>query len=544
MTRAAGGGGELGARRADWHDWVIVCAIGAMAAGVWVWFGLSTRIALEDAFITYRYARNLAMGLGFVYNAGERVLGTTTPLQTILLAAVGVVLGPERVPATAAVVMPVFGLAALGLAYLALTGLGVARVGAAAGCLLFALHPLVVRTSLGGMETPLVLLLMGLALFLASRRRGVGVAAVAGLLALCRADGLIWGAMIVGATLISGCRRPARQALALGAIVVPWIVFAWVYFGSPLPNSMLAKGVVRPGREGLLLDPLHVRRLAAWYLSGTGLRWDQPVFPVWIALVGFGAYAAVRNRRRELWVVAAFPAVYVVLMYLGRAPMYQWYLLPMLFCCLLLGGMGAGQVASWLGRGRVDWRLRAAAGAATVGLLAVGMVAMAGDLPAQVRHARRFQRNEVGLRKTVGLWLRDHTPRGASVAMEAIGYQGYYSERRIIDMAGLVTPRVVELKASTGSNAVLFKRIITELRPDYIVLRSFEVDENRHFNGGKLFDTPRDRAEFFEWHREAQRFAAPHPELGPLITHITVYERRGTRSDHHAGRMGAARAQR
>jgi len=35
---------------------------------------------LDDAYITFRYAQNLAAGLGFVYNAGERVLGTTTPL--------------------------------------------------------------------------------------------------------------------------------------------------------------------------------------------------------------------------------------------------------------------------------------------------------------------------------------------------------------------------------------------------------------------------------------------------------------------------------
>jgi hypothetical protein len=43
--------------------------------------------AQDDAFITYRYARNLATGRGFVYNEGERVLGTTTPLYAMILAA-------------------------------------------------------------------------------------------------------------------------------------------------------------------------------------------------------------------------------------------------------------------------------------------------------------------------------------------------------------------------------------------------------------------------------------------------------------------------
>lgn len=42
---------------------------------------------LDDAYITYRYTRNILAGNGFVFNPGERELGTTTPLYTLLLAA-------------------------------------------------------------------------------------------------------------------------------------------------------------------------------------------------------------------------------------------------------------------------------------------------------------------------------------------------------------------------------------------------------------------------------------------------------------------------
>jgi hypothetical protein len=41
---------------------------------------------IDDSYITYRYARNLLAGEGFVFNPGERVLGTTTPLYTSLMA--------------------------------------------------------------------------------------------------------------------------------------------------------------------------------------------------------------------------------------------------------------------------------------------------------------------------------------------------------------------------------------------------------------------------------------------------------------------------
>ena len=42
---------------------------------------------VDDAYITFRYARNLVNGLGFVYNVDQPVLGTTTPLYTLLLSA-------------------------------------------------------------------------------------------------------------------------------------------------------------------------------------------------------------------------------------------------------------------------------------------------------------------------------------------------------------------------------------------------------------------------------------------------------------------------
>jgi len=510
---------------------LIVTAIGC---AVWVWFAWRTRISLEDAYITFRYAGNIAQGNGFVYNAGERVLGTTTPLQAMFLAGLGIVFGPGHIPMIAAVLMPPFGIAAGLLAYASVIRLGIPRAGAAVGLLLFYLHPLVIRTSLGGMETPLVLFLMALSLHFLSKRQSVPATVTIALLALCRVDGLIWGSLVLGVTLLSNYRKPLKQAAALGAVLIPWVVFAALYFGSPIPNSVLAKGVVRPGREALLVDPVHFSRLSRWYISGTGFGTDDPLLPIWVVLMGLGAYAVWRKKRFELLLLPVFPPVYAVLMYLGRAPMYRWYLVPIIFCCVLLAGAGIGRILSWAASRKLDWKLRAAVVAAAA--LTIPMItSLARDFPRQVRHLRRFQENEVGLRRNVGLWLRNNTPEDASVAMEAIGYQGYFSDRRVIDMAGLVTPRVVQLKGSTGSNGTVFKRITTELRPDYIVLRSFEVDQNRHFNGGKLFEAAADRELFFRHYREAERFVAPHPESAPLITHLTVYERKQALKDSLGG---------
>src|SRR5262249_23743467 len=52
-----------------------------------------------DAYISFQYARNLATGAGFVFNPGERVLGTTSPLETLLLASVYRLFGDVLAPA-------------------------------------------------------------------------------------------------------------------------------------------------------------------------------------------------------------------------------------------------------------------------------------------------------------------------------------------------------------------------------------------------------------------------------------------------------------
>jgi hypothetical protein len=71
----------------------VAIAIGLLAMAVIVYWGLKRppEFAVDDAFITYRYADNLRRGLGLVYNPGQSVLGTTTPLFALLLAAGGLV---------------------------------------------------------------------------------------------------------------------------------------------------------------------------------------------------------------------------------------------------------------------------------------------------------------------------------------------------------------------------------------------------------------------------------------------------------------------
>ena len=60
-------------------------------AGTWGF----TSFPLDDSWIHFHFARNLAEGHGFAYNPGVPVAGSTAPLWTLVLAGGFALLGPQ-----------------------------------------------------------------------------------------------------------------------------------------------------------------------------------------------------------------------------------------------------------------------------------------------------------------------------------------------------------------------------------------------------------------------------------------------------------------
>lgn len=485
---------------------------------LWALMAVRTRFTLEDAYITFRYSANLISGKGFVFNPGEHVLGTTTPLQTLLLTVLSYPFGPRAVPQVAAVIMPVFGLSAGLVMYLALSKRKVPILAAALGMALLYANVAVIRTGIGGMETPLALLLMAASLWALVSERPVATGILCGLLVLCRIDGLIWVMLIFGATLLKSRKAFLLQGTVFVLTLLPWAVFATLYFGSPVPTSVLAKGVVRPGMAHALSDPMRIMKYARWFASGTGVGWGGWIW-LWLPVLAFGAWHALK---RGLALMSVYPFAYAVLMYLGRAPRYEWYLLPITFVTIPMAALGLYEAYRALTK-RINPKAASYAGAILVIAMGIGYCAQV--VPITLHRLETAQDNEDQFRRVVGLWLRDNAPPNALVAMEAIGYQGFFSERRIVDMAGLVTPKAIEYKRRTRRNGQIFNWVLEDFKPDYIVLRSFEVDTNRHFNGGPLFLTPEKESQFHATYREAARFEAPYPDSAPLVRHLTIYQR-------------------
>jgi hypothetical protein len=387
--------------------------------------------AFDDAFITYRYADNLRRGLGLVYNPGEWVLGTTTPLFALLLGLMGFLIPSLEVTAHWIGVLGwiVAAWAAIALFWQAQWP----RAGLVAGLLLAVessfLHSL-------GMETSfLVALMLALAWAWLGGRKGL-TALLAALLLLTRQDSALW-LLLLGLEVWRRERTlPWREGLATVLLVLPWFAFAWWRYGSILPNSALAKlgqnRLMPVGGQSSFWRML-------WEAATAGLH--PAVVLISVAALLLGIWVMIRYARGFWWLVV-WTSLYIAIYTWLAVASFPWYFVPPLMAIALLIALGFGWL---LGDRRMGIRERSP----TIRRPIVPrlIVALGASLLVVLLLNRGFHMRAISTHRgyraayvPVGQWLADNTSIESSVAAIEIGVIGYLSQRPILDTMGLVSP--------------------------------------------------------------------------------------------------------
>jgi hypothetical protein len=385
--------------------------------------------ALDDFFITYRYSLNLAAGRGFVFNAGERVFALTNPGLALALA-LGRTLTGIQVPVLASA------LSALSLLAVALVVLceaqAVERTPEAwlGGTLLVTASFLWVLQ--GGEGMGMLALLLLAARWGADRPVRAGV--LAGLAAWFRPEAAV-GAGLLAVLLWRERRRvPWRLAAAAAAVVLLGVLLAWWYFGTPIPNSLAAKRALAAGSAGLRFWP----QSAELARRHAGRLW-----PAVVGLGLLGQWPLLRARSRCLRLLSWFALCLAVLYPLLGVAYAPWYVLPMAVALLyglaflvgFLARLGAGAGAAAAPAGRV---LALAGAVAAFAPVALSLA------PAEARWLRRFSwPPHLQAYREAAEWLQVNAPPAASVSYYEVGALGYFSDRTVIDMVGVVTPELL-----------------------------------------------------------------------------------------------------
>ncbi len=213
-----------------------------------------------------------------------------------------------------------------------------------------------------------------------------------------------------------------------------------------------------------------------------------------LPLLGLGLYRAIRVER--VWLIYVLGSLLFALIYrfVLHASFSHWYLANIFVSNALLLGAGLRQALE-LGHSLGSLPGRSPALGSTATWLARGLLCLlvASYLTAAWQDSLS-SRSHPARRKIytrLGEWFRDNTPEDASVAYFEIGYLGYFSQRTIIDPAGLVTPGGAEA-LRIGKRWWFFE----QYEPDYYVHSSHFG--NRSITAKPAFKSRYERVETLE----------------------------------------------
>jgi arabinofuranosyltransferase len=435
----------------------------------------------DDAFISYRYVRNVIQGHGLVFNPGERVEGYTNFLWIIVLAAfarfganmitLSKILG---VAAGSAALILTYGISALLIRTEHAVAASSHRPGPVAGKStrppwLFALFPPLLLAansafaywSISGLETSFFVMsvLLAVYLYLADRRMVFFAAALA---SLTRPEGVLVFALIMLHRLLTGAERPKarlravlEQVMGFAVLVVPFLVFRILYYRDILPNPFYAK-------TGLSVEYLKSGLAYFWmFLRHYGLWGAVYLLPVLF-------YRRLGPKGRFVLAFLYSYSTYVILVG-GDVLRAHRFFLPVLPFAYLVVTFALIRLYSVLGRARRQ------AGQPTLSVLLVtGFAVLSFFLPrAYMLSARTY---ELGLyAKMVGYSqsLRHSFGQDFTLAATTIGAVSYLTDVTVIDMLGLTDRYIAKHPESIPGLASAWKE--RTFNTEYVLSRNPDV---------------------------------------------------------------------
>lgn len=418
---------------------------------------------IDDAYIHQQFARNLAENGEIAFNLGEPSSGDTAPAYVWLLAIFRLIL---RHGVLAAVVLGV--LSSLALAFgvygLLRSFTGRADLALWGGQLAVAIAPSVF-SAYQGMESPVygALFVWALWAYGVPRRRWLGITLFA-FGVFFRPEFLLCGPFIALERLIAHWRggrlewRPLlREVAGAAAIFIAfaalWSGYCYRLDGHFVPTTYhakvllaaggwddLASNVVREQRWADLPQAALLRPVTTLVKNGQALIFRNPLLALLLPLAALYAW---RGRRRAGGAAAMLGLVVLLLfspirsLYDYNAPglgfQQQRYFVQATALLIVVAGFGLAERARQLGRDLDLRRLGPLALLLSLPCFASWLV----FVPVGVD-------NIEDMHVTLGHWLRENTAPDDLIATNDIGAIAYYSDRRILDLCGLVEPELVD----------------------------------------------------------------------------------------------------
>ncbi len=439
---------------------------------------------LDDSYILYQYARQIARGYPYQYNDGDPpTTGMTSQLFGFLLAGIYLLgFSGERMVAFA-VGTGVIWLGGIAWLTYRLTSHLMRGEESAWGWPMAAAGLVVLTGSVqwacfNGMETGLFTL-FALAAMDAFLLRRTGLCAVwLSLAELVRPEGVVLAGVMWTVTLVEGGLRYRtvlwRQlAILSAALLVGFVpsVVNWALTGTTMASGLRAKSwwLNVPFYGGEI-----VRSIARSYrriVLGLFLGWDSPTrWYVPPGLLLFSGLGWVALGQRRCWSALAATLLWFVGGTLSTATLITalWHLgryqIPFVPPMIALAVCGLAFLHFRMARMARRWQ-RALPGLGLLFLLTAAVY----STPRFVDLYRRAIGTVVGQQLTLADWLREHLPHDARVGVHDTGSLRYLGERPTYDLIGLTTAGATT-PWRHGAGSVFERMEHSPMRPDYFAI--------------------------------------------------------------------------
>ncbi len=466
----------------------------------------------EDAYISLRCAENLAETGVYGFNPGERVSASTSHLYVFLAALVRLLAGETAFIPTVLVLNTLLFL--FGTWFIARVLAG----GQGKPLLLWALLssiPISLLTSYSGMETSLLVFVVGLVLYLMfyEKHRWLVLLGLA-LLPWVRPDAVAYAVLLIFWDAVRLKRFRWAEPAAAVAGVISLLVFNQVYFGALLHQSITAKMLMRhPFSLSRFVDNLETVFVgqAGGMFAPIRTKFFDHLGVLFLLLILAAAVIYLLQHRKDrnrfvLGLSVASMTFAVPVAYAFGGVLYQWYFWPSAI-------FGAAILLALL--------VERTAGKTTIARLlrwGLFLVLLAGIL-AQLAFSYAWGVKEFAYRGGIGTWLKENAKPKDRILLEPAGYIPYYSELFTYDEVGLVSPQVVHYREVYKDR--WWPEFVMDFRPRWIIQRG-HITDYETYQGYTLNE---DEKEWFEtFYRLEARFSfkpedyVNHPFLVRLLS--------------------------
>ena len=261
----------------------------------------------------------------------------------------------------------------------------------------------------------------------------------------------------------------SSELLAFFIPTLIWTAFSTIYFGSPLPQSITAKVAVYqlPAEAAFIRLLQHYSTPFLGQLTfGTVWIWvGILLFPI---LFGLGALHTIRKFPGS-WPMLVYPWIYLIAFAIANPLIFRWYLAPPLPFYFLGIFLGVERIARDVKRSSISRVFAAAAFLLTLN----GWTLKPDHGPNRPAPKMAFIELEL-IYEDIGRNLQGKISSSETLAAGDIGALGYFSEAKILDTVGLISPEVAIYYPLPESfyeiNYAIAPDLILDKKPDYLVI--------------------------------------------------------------------------